>query len=761
MKNKDIFLSLYDNVQTHDNSMLSIESYIDFVRVGTNQDLVLKARSAKQNGFPEEYKRLKLTSKAVTGSCTFISGVSKSAQNISSLNGLIVIDIDNDQVTPEVKTQLQNDQYTYIMHESFGGGCNYCIFVKIDSNRFEDSFENLAQYYFETYSIVIDKACKNKNRLRFLSYDPSVFVNEKSTRWKATKPKSKEVKVEQTHYVFFEDDFDNILQQINSRGINICSDYTRWVNVGMAIATHFGSMGADKFNFICSFSSKYDPRTNDKHYNGFVRAVASGSNGKSIGIGTFYYYCKEAGIELYSDKTKSIINTVQVSKSQGSPTIDSVSSNLRTNGFNVTEEDEIIIQKLIDSKVDYSKLANAELKEIEILENFILQRYEPQYNEIDQNLYINENTLVNDSVMADIFLTCKKHLDLKKDLTERNVQLIMSSSSVTDFNPIVSFFQEHYKEDCEKGLIEQYASTIKPYNKYNIWAFKKWLVGAVYNWTCDDADIKVCPHTLVLTGQEHGIGKTSFIRNMLPKELRGYFKEDRINMKDKDSLFRLGTSLVVLDDEFGGKSVKDDKEFKNVSDKSHITLRRPFQRFDVTVRRRAILAGTTNEIDILKDVTGNRRILPINFEGVFFDRMNEIDKTALLCEAYYELLHGYDWSIRGKDKDYLEANTKDNVAVIPFEEIFFTHFSLKKTDYFNHEIIINQGDITTFFNNLNIKVTKYDIRDVFIKNKLVSKGVSVDGTKKTGIKVWVEYNNPLSNTWDNQYKKDNKDELQF
>lgn len=760
-KNKEVFLSLYDNVQTHENSNLSIESYIDFVRVGTNQDLVLKAREAKQKGDLDFYKQLKQSSKAVTGSCTFVSGVSKNTQNISSLNGLIVIDIDNEQVKPEVKTQLQNDQYTYIMHESFGGGYNYCIFVKIDSNRFEDSFENLAQYYFETYSIVIDKACKNKNRLRFLSYDTSIFVNDKATRWKAYKPKSKEVKAEQTHYVFFEDDFDNILQQINSRGINICSDYTRWVNVGMAIASHFGSMGADKFNFICSFSSKYDPKTNDRHYNGFVRAVANGSNGNTIGIGTFYYYCKEAGIELYSEKTKSIINTVQISKSQGNPTIDSVSSNLRTNGFNVTEDDEDVIQLLIDSKVDYSKLANAELKEIEVLENFILQRYEPQYNEIDQNLYANENTLVDDRIMADIFLTCKKHLDLKKDLTERNVQLIMSSSSVTSFNPIVSFFQEHYKEDCEKGIIEQYAKCIKPYNEYNVWAFKKWLVGAVYNWTCDDEDTDVCPHTMVLTGQEHGIGKTSFIRKMFPKELQKYFKEDRINMKDKDSMFRLGTSLAVLDDEFGGKSVKDDKEFKNVSDKSHITLRRPFQRFDVTVRRRAILAGTTNEIDILKDVTGNRRILPINFEGVDYNRMLEIDKVALLCEAYYELLHGYDWRIRGNDKDYLEKNTKDNVAVIPFEEIFFTHFSLEKSGYFTHEVIVNQGDITTYFNDKNIKITKYDIRDVFIKNKLTSKGKSLNGVKKTGIKVWINHSNSLVNSWDNQYKINNNDEIDF
>lgn len=740
--NKTPFLSLYNNVNVQDNRDISIDDYVSFVRAGHNQDLVLQSRIAKQKGDEKFYKQLKLTSKAVTGSCTFISGVSKNASNISSLNGLIVIDIDNDQVTEEVRTQLQNDPYTYIMHESFGGGYNYCVFVRIDSNRFEDSFDNLAQYYYETYGIIIDKACKNKNRLRFLSYDPNIFVNDKAKRWKAYKPKEKEVKSELTNYIFFEDDFDNLLSQIKSRGINLCNTYERWVNVGMALASKFGALGADKFDFVSSFDSKYNAKTNSKHYEGFVKTTER--DGK-VSIGTFYYYCKEAGLDIYSDKTKSIINAVTVSKSQGTPTIESVSSNVRTQGHNIEEKDHEVIQQLIDSKIDYSKLANAELKEIEVLENFILQRYEPMYNEIDQNLYVNEFTLVDDRIMADVFLTCKKHLDLKKDLTERNVQLIMGSSSVTSYNPIVNFFKEYYTEDCEKGLIEKYASCIKPFNEYNVWAFKKWLVGAVFNWVCDEEETTVCPHTLVLTGQEHGIGKTSFIRSLFPKELSKYFKEDRINLKEKDSMFRLGTSLCLLDDEFGGKSVKDDKEFKNVSDKSHITLRRPYQKFDITVRRRAILAGTTNEVDILKDITGNRRILPINFEGVDWDTMKDINKVDLLCEAYYELLHGYNWKIIGEDKDYLEENTRDNVAVIPFEEVFLSHFSLVNNGGF--EIILNQGDILTYFKDKSYNITKYDIRDIMVKNKLKYSSMSANSIKKTGIKVYIQRDNVLWDKW--------------
>lgn len=749
---KTPFLSLYKNVKAKENKDISINDYISFVKAGANSSAVIDARLAKQNGDLELYKKLKQESQAVTGSCTFISGVEKNAQNISSLNGLIIIDIDNDQVTDEIATQLQNDPYTYIMHKSFGGGQNYCIFVRINSNRFEDSFDNLAQYYYSTYSISIDQACKNKNRLRFLSYDPDIFVNDYAKRWNATKPKKSEIKKELTDYIFFEDDFDNILKQIKERSIDLCrEDYSRWVNIGMSLASHFGIAGADKFEFICSFGSKYDPKTNGKHYKGFCESV------EKVSIGTFYYYCKEVGIDIYTDKTKTIINAVTVSKSQGNPTVASVSKNVLTQGYDIDENDRKVIQELIDSKIDYSKLANAELTEIEILENFIIQMYEPKYNEIDQNLYINESTLVNDKIMADIYLTCKKNLDLKKDLTERNVQLIMSSSSVSTYNPILEFFKENYSEDCEKGLIEKYASTIKPYNEYNVWAFKKWLVGAVHNWVCDEDDDMVCPHTLVLTGSQHGTGKTSFIRGVLPKPLRKYFKEDKINLKEKDSLFRMGTSLIILDDEFGGRSIKDEKEFKNFSAKDQITLRRPYQKFDVTVRRRAILAGTSNEKDILKDVTGNRRILPINFAGVDWEAMNEVDKVGLLCEAYYEYLHGYNWLIIGDDIDYLEKNTTENVEILPFEEIFLSDFSL--TDNGMFPIIINQGDILKYYTDRGIRIIPQDIKKVLIKNKLQYKSNSANGKQKTGIKVWVDTGHPLYSTWYNGFT--NNDETPF
>jgi len=109
---------------------------------------------------------------------------------------------------------------------------------------------------------------------------------------------------------------------------------------------------------------------------------------------------------------------------------------------------------------------------------------------------------------------------------------------------------------------------------------------------------------LVLCGQKQGTGKTSFFRNLLPKELRKYLIEHRIDAKDKDSIYNLVKGLIVLDDEFGGLATKDVKDFKKIADANLIDIRLPYSAFYSKMKRKASLAGTSNESDVLKDVTG-------------------------------------------------------------------------------------------------------------------------------------------------------------
>lgn len=733
----DAKMSLYKSVKSVENNNISIFDYVNFVKAGTNQDLVLKARAAYQRGDEEEYKKLKMQSMCVTGSCTIIDKKSKTDAHVSEMNGLIVIDID-EKLDQNLYDRIRNDKYTHIIHRSFSGD-NYCVFIKINAEKFLDSFNCIADYYHSTFGILIDQSCKNRNRLRYLSYDPDIYVNEKSNKFIAKNVKRfKEIDRSKTNYVFHQDDFDNVLQQIQDRRIDLCQeDYVRYVKIGMSIASEFGLSGEDKFHLICSFGDKYDESKATKDYKGFV----NNSQGK-VSIGTFYYYCKEEGIDVYTEKTKTIINRVKIAKSQGSAELGQIVSTMKVaNNIEASEDDKELIQKLIDDKNDYSSMANEDESEIEQIEKFMINAFSPLYDELSNKIYVfsdsKKRKILSDTEINDIYISAKKSFDfsvLKSDVTA-----ILNSSSIPRFNTLNDFLREN-KGD-HKGYIDSYIDCIDKGNEYNRWAFKRWLVGAVHNWVRDEYDVLTCPLTLVLTGQQHGTGKTSFAKHILPKDLMQYFISGKIDAADKDSMFRMATGLFILDDEFGGKSIKDNKAFKALSDIDIITQRRPYGTGDVNYKRRASLIGTSNELDILKDVTGNRRILPIQVVNkIDYDTLIKLDTTKMIVEAYNLLKSGFEWIIRSEeDIQYIKDNSQENETVLPMEEVFFKYFSLEQTSLYDSMVIFNQGEILEYLNiHSPLKPDKYDMRDIIVKNKLKYQAHRLtDRSLKKGIKLFI------------------------
>jgi predicted P-loop ATPase len=341
-----------------------------------------------------------------------------------------------------------------------------------------------------------------------------------------------------------------------------------------------------------------------------------------------------------------------------------------------------------------------------------------------------------------MYLAAKKMFDFNVPIND--IRSILNSNRVNKVNVLTDFLNAN--KSNPNGVIEEYIKCIHPQSDYNVWAFRKWIVGALHNWTSENNEKLVCPLTLVLTGQKHGTGKTSFLRNIMPKELDKYIVEAKINGSDKDSMYTLCNSLLVLDDEFGGKAFKDVKEYKAISDMNIITQRRPYERESKTFKRRAILCGTTNEIDILKDVTGNRRILPISVDKVDYDKMLKINKNELIIEAYNLLKSGFEWILRTEEEiEYLRINSSQNETILPIEEIFFKHFSEEPTEIHVIEKIWNQGEILEFLNNHSIlKPTKYDLKEVLTKNKMIYKSWrNENGVIKNGIKLWSTIENGL------------------
>lgn len=709
-----IKFSLYNSFGSKEKIDIICNDYCEMIIKGKYQDLVLSARAVKKD--IEKYKELKSKMPCITGSAIMNDG-KKSNENIKEMNGLIVLDID-DEVGIELVNKINSDQYTFISHRSFGGD-GLCVFVKINPNKFLESFNELGQYYWDNFNLIIDHSCKNPNRLRFLSYDPYLYKNEKSKKFVAKTKIKKEPKRED--FIFVKNDFSDIIDKV--KDIDICQDdYKRYCDIGFAIGSQFGVQGLDYFKAICQSGSKYDPQQIEKHYKNFCKQGG-------ISIATFYYYVKEAGIEIYSDQTKATIKAVNVQKAQGTATIESVKNVL---SIQKIESDEDLIKQLIESKTEFK--IHEDISNMAKLENFIIENYAPERNTITSEIKI-EDKVIDDHKLNSIYKTAAKVLDF--NVSKSDVRDIINSDSTKDFNPLNAFFSNRKFKD---GQIDAYINCIEPRSEYNRWAFKKWIVGSVHNWISPLNETKVSPLTFVLCGQKQGTGKTSFFRNLLPNELQDYLIEKKIDANDKDSMYNLAKGIICFDDEFGGLATKDVKDFKRVADTNWIDIRLPYSAYYTKIKRRASICGTTNEANILKDVTGNRRLLPCNVESIDYDKMISIDVDSLWREAFKLWREGFDWKIyKSEDIEFLNENTSYNIDVNAVEEIFFSHFSIEETVNHTEKVVFNQGDILNYLNiHSAFKASKYDVKDIFTKNKMIYKLHKFKNIAKKGVILYKE-----------------------
>ena len=717
---------------------ISLSDYVAFIRNGQWQDYVLPLRLILQSDGIDAYKQEKKRNPppGITGSCIINDGVIRANREVKEMNGYIVMDFDFDEgISQNLLNDLRNDKYTSILHRSLSGN-GVCIFVKIDTDKFEASFHGLEEYYFNSYKAVVDRSCSDPARFRFCSYDPDIYVNEKSIKFIAKNIKKQKPPRKIDDYIFIQDDFDFVVNQITDRRIDLCQDdYFRFMHIGLALASEFGPSGENAFHTICSIGSKYDSKNAPKQYRQFCQ-----NKDGSVGIGTFYHYCKEAGLQIYSDKTKVIINKVKVAKVQGNPTINSIASNLKvTHDIEITDNDATLIQNLIDSKKDYSKLMSQGDSEIEILETFIHDAYEIKRNILTDQLYVN-NEEFSDGYLNEIYITCKKNFD---KVPPGDVKSIIYSRQVQKVDPIADFFEGSQKFEGT-GIIDAYIDCIEPKSEYNRWVFKKWIVGMVHNWCAAYNEKDVSPLTLVLTGIDGGTGKTSFFRNMMPSDLYCYYNDSvRLSSDDKDARLELCTNLLVMDDEFGGKAFKDIKEYKSLSDRNIDRQRRPYTKEAFNYKRRAGLAGTSNETEILKDVTGNRRILPIRVDKVDLKALKSIDTVEMFYEAKNLLNNNFQWQIYSQeDKDYLKQNTSDFDAVLNAEELFFNFFRFEAEKGFTRRLIFNQSDILDILLvNTKIQIHPAQVKDVMIKHRQKYQSYRVEGgSVKKGYLLFLKDN---------------------
>ena len=635
-------ISYYKNVNTKEDVDIEINSFLEGVRTGRWQDIVLETRAAPTKEIRDLKKR--------TAPIVLVSG-SFSERKDEALrvhSGFIAMDIDKIDNVEDTKKLLSNDPFTYAAFTSISGN-GLCVIVRIDGTRHLDAFNGIAAYLYNNYQLIVDQSCKNVARPRFVSYDPFMVQNTKAQQFKKYLPKKKEVKLHKV--VVVKNDFDAMIAEMDRKQVNLCEDYSDWISIAYALVSEFGEFGRDHFHTLSSHSSKYNSDDCDRQYTACLKNHSE-SKGKKSTIASIYYHAKQNGIDAYSNQTKEIMRAATSQRAAGvSP--EAIIETLQKHGGISNEVSTEIVQQIVSKDIKY-KSDNVSADITVFVKTFPLRK-----NTITRNVELN-NKPIDDSDINSIFLDSKA---LFKESSKDLVTSILFSNRIDTYNPLHEFFEENVKPVDNRPNLSKLLGSIKTDTPNADKFIIKWLVSAVAS-----AYGNHSPLVLIFCGEKQGTGKTHWFRYLLPKELRFLFAESKMDA-GKDDEILMTRKWIIMDDEYGGKSKKEEKRLKELTSKEFINVREPYGRVSVDLRRLAVFCGTSNEMQILSDATGNRRQIPIHILSIDHDLYNQCDKAELWRELYAMYLAGESYTILKEEIEVLNESTETFKLSTPEEDL--------------------------------------------------------------------------------------------
>ena len=234
-----------------------------------------------------------------------------------------------------------------------------------------------------------------------------------------------------------------------------------------------------------------------------------------------------------------------------------------------------------------------------------------------------------------IVIRAKREQVLEKGSPKTEITEYVESEEVPEYNPAQAFLTTLPKWDGQNHIARIFGR-IPGISSEQLNYLTIWLRSAVAHWLqMDMLHGNECVPTFI---GSQGCGKTTFVRRLLPPELREYYL-DHLNLSNKfDKEMALTNNLIVNLDELEAIGVKQQSKLKQTLSVSKVNGRPIFGRTQQDRPRFASFVATTNNPHPLTDPTGSRRYICIQIpEGHLINNEGDIDYLQLYAQVVYEL----------------------------------------------------------------------------------------------------------------------------
>ena len=234
-----------------------------------------------------------------------------------------------------------------------------------------------------------------------------------------------------------------------------------------------------------------------------------------------------------------------------------------------------------------------------------------------------------------IVIRAKREEVLEKGSPKTEITEYVESEEVPEYNPVKGFLDGLPVWDGQNHIAKVFGRipgiTSEQLNYLTIW-FRS----AVAHWLqMDMLHGNECVPTFI---GAQGCGKTTFVRRLLPQNLREYYL-DHLNLSNKfDKDMALTNNLFVNLDELEAIRPSQQSSLKQTLSVSKVNGRPIFGKTQEDRPRFASFVATTNNRHPLKDFSGSRRYICILIpSGKMIDNTGDIDYGQLYAQVVYEI----------------------------------------------------------------------------------------------------------------------------
>lgn len=239
----------------------------------------------------------------------------------------------------------------------------------------------------------------------------------------------------------------------------------------------------------------------------------------------------------------------------------------------------------------------------------------------------------------------------------------------TPINPLVNMCMTTKWDGIDrlKQYIDTFCVDVDFHDEYFIHeGLKRWLIQCVAAW---DYNVN-CPIEKALNKYElvwvlqsaQGVKKTSAISMLLPEAFSQYIKTGvQLDTKNKDSVkTAISYGIVELGEMDATFKKSDQADFKAFMSHSHDEMREAYARKNSKFQRRTSFCASVNNIDFLKDRTGNRRIFAMPITAI--NDQSDIDRYQLWAQVWELYINGEQWWFDEGD-EWIEMQSEKNTRM--------------------------------------------------------------------------------------------------